>query len=710
MDSLAKLYSIILPLVIAVFLVLNPISASHASDTNKISKIADLLADRDGNGQIDRLGEEVTVRGKATVATNVLNNQYLMLYMQDSTAGIMVFSETLNIPIKKGDSLRVTGTLKLHASKPEIVVDDLEILNSGDRVPEAKPLSQVFKNPDGYRGLLVSGEAEVQNSTTAKDTKMFRISSSAGADDSLHVFVSRSNIHYEDFNFDALSAGDRIHISGILIRYFSNFDNSVYYQVLPRSPDDLRAGNLQPSLKENSFIYADLDTTSSTVYLLLEDGLWGYDLSDNNWRFLDALEDFEGSFSDYEFGFNSYTKAIQLWSRGMGKLFSVDPQTYSIKRKDHSSNHKNQLGHFPFYRDSTLYAFGGYGFWDYHNMMLHFNHSRNKWAVQTVDNSSSYPSRRVPATGMYDQQQDRLYIFGGRGTQSGNIDDQNATTIYYRDIWSFSFDHQKWARIMTLDHPANSSDITLRPSPIGAINKHSSSLFLPDEQLWLIPSFNTNEPGNSFHFSAVHLPSRRAKGTISPNFAPSGDFMPTNYFYNPNENEAVFVGINNRANADSYPVRIERLPVDSLTSKISPQPFYLSTNLHYYLIGLAVIGGVLFLFYRNQNNDEKPVEQTGETIPFQSLLQAKWYDKQEKELLKYMNKKDRFLDSQEIEELLWNDIESYDYRRRLRNDILKEINRKFQNHYSLGKIILRKKDPTDNRRYLYGLNRELLGE
>ncbi len=76
-----------------------------------------------------------------------------------------------------------------------------------------------------------------------------------------------------------------------------------------------------------------------------------------------------------------------------------------------------------------------------------------------------------------------------------------------------------------------------------------------------------------------------------------------------------------------------------------------------------------------------------------------------------MNKQDRFLDSQEIEELLWSDIESYDYRRRLRNDILKAINRKFEkNHPGVDSIILRKKDPDDNRRYLYGLNKNLTEE
>ncbi len=354
-----RIFSSILSLFIVFLLVLTPLITSEAvaSDSKNISRIADLLSDRDGDGRMDRLGERVTVRGKATVGTNVLNDQYLMLYLQDGTAGIMVFSDTLDTSVSKGDSLQVTGTLELHSSKPEIVVEDLEVLQSENDIPEPKPLSRAFKNPDQYRGLLVSGEAVVHSRNPSKDIKMLRIVPSGGSEDSLHVFVSRAHADYEGFNFNALRAGDQIHIRGILIRYISDFDGKVYYQVLPRKRDDLTVSNLQPMLKEGSFIYADIDTASGMIYMLLESGLWGYNLSNKSWRFLDALGDFDDSFGTYEFGFNAEANVIQLWSRGMGKLFSVDPQTYDIEKIDHSPGHRNQFGHFPFYRDSTLYGF-----------------------------------------------------------------------------------------------------------------------------------------------------------------------------------------------------------------------------------------------------------------------------------------------------------------------------------------------------------------
>lgn len=709
----ARIFSDVLLLTIALFLVLLSLNGSEAvaSDSKKISMIADLLADGDSDGRPDRLGEKVTVRGKVTVSTNVFSDQYLLLYMQDSNAGIMVFSDSLDASVSIGDSLQVTGTLEIHASKPEIVVDDLEIIQSDSRIPEPKSLNQAFKDPERYRGLFVSGEAVVQGKSPSKDKKMLQISPANGADDSLHIFVSRANMHYADFNFNALGAGDRIHIRGILIRYISDYTGKIFYQVLPRSPDDLTINNLQPMVNEGAFIYADIDTTSGTIYMLLESGLWGYSLSSNNWHFLDALEDFEGSFSTYEFGFNAQTNLIQLWSRGMGKLFSVDPKTFGIEREDRSPEHQNQFGHFPFYRDSTLYAFGGYGYWDYHNMMVHFNDSLNEWELQTVNPGSPYPDRRIPKTGMYNQQQDRLYIFGGRGTESGNPGDRSSGSREFRDIWSFSFDSKKWEKVMTLGQLENGSGSTTPSSKVWKTNKKSSSLYLPDEQLWFIPTFVPKPLFDTFNFRVIGLSAHNAKGLVSPDFDSSHLFMPTNYFYNPNEDEVVFVGIENLANANAYPIRIHRMPADSLMANISEQPFYLSFKLFYYLIGLVIIGGVLFWFYREQAKGKSAEEQESKTISYQSLLQASWYNSQEKKLLEYMHEQDRFLDSQELEELLWSDIESYDYRRRLRNDTLKGINRKFKKHYPhLGKLILRKKDPDDNRRYLYGLNIQLIEE
>lgn len=701
----------ILPLVISILLVLVPLirTGAFAREGNNTITIAELLEDRDADGRPDRLGEKVTVRGHATVGSGVFDDQYMILYVQDHTAGIMVFSDTLDTAVSRGDSLKVTGTLEIHNSKPEIVVEDLVVVERNSRVPAPVSIDRVFKDPNRFRGQLVSGEAIVQKGNFGKSRKMVQIAPLSGSNDSLYIFVSRSNVHYGDFQFDALEAGDRIHVRGVLIRYISGYSGKTLFQVLPRMREDLTIKGLRPMMKDHSFIYADIDTASGMIYVLLENGLWGYDLSSDSWRFLDALDGFEHDFSNYEFGFNPRAGVIQLWSRGIGELYTIDPKTYRIRRTDRSFDHRNQFGHFPFYRDSTLYAFGGYGFWEWHNIMVFYNRTLNEWSIQDVDTNSPLPGERVPTTGTFVEANDQLYIFGGGGTQSDHPDDQNAVRQAYRDIWRFSFDKQKWKRIMTLDQPENMSTGAMLPSRVGKINKKSSSFYLPGEEMWFIPTYNSKQLDNTFYLRPVHLPSQYAKPAIPLDFGLSSEFIPTNYLYNPNTEKVFFVGIHNLANSDTYPVRIVRMPSDSLTARAGDIPFYASISPLYYLAGVAAIGAFLFWYLGYAKNEEEEEEAGLKSLA--TMLEASWLNRKEKRLMKYMHEQNRYMDSHEIEELLWSDVESYDYRRRLRNDTLKSINRKFKKrHPSEDSLILRKKDPDDNRRYLYGLNEGLLKE
>lgn len=705
---LPEIFYLILSIALAV-MPLTDLEASTDTDSIQIATIAELLADGDGDGRLDRLGERVTVRGRATVGTGVFSDRYMILYIQDGSAGIMVFSDTLDTQISKGDLLEVTGTLKLHASKPEIVVEHLEIIKKSNRIPDPAPLSQVFAHPDRYRGLLVSGDAVVKDGNYGKDIKMLQIGPTNGIDDSLHIFVSRSNVHYEDFKFDLLEAGDRIHIKGILIRYTSGFSGKTFYQILPRNRQDITIPDLRPVVEEGTVVYADLDPSSGRVYVLLESGLWGYEIENGRWHFLDGLEDFEGALSEYEFGFNRQTEMIQLWSRGLGQLYTVNPETYDVKRSDRSVDHKNQLGHFPFYRDSTVYAFGGYGYWEYQNIMVFYDQQQREWGLQNVKMNSPVPRRRIPQTGVYDYQNDRFYVYGGYGTQSGKPADQSATNTKFRDIWMFSFEHEKWDRVLKLDQAVDGMAGTNPPSVVGSTNKMSSSFYLPQEGMWFIPGVNKTSGGNSFFLKPVHLPTQEAKGAVIPEFGSSNNFMPSNYFYYPNSNEVVFVGLVDLVNADTYPLRVYQIPADSLMAKIREKPFYAFAGHYYYLIGLLVGGGILFWLYKKQRTGNKADDDKADSISLSKLKQADWLREQEEQLLEYLNEQDRFMESHEIEELLWSNVDSYDYRRRLRNDTIKAINEKVKNHYPGEEVpILRKKDPNDNRRYLYGLNKDLL--
>lgn len=700
---------------IIILFFISPIQKVDAtgSEYRDVQNIAELLKDKNRDGKPDLLGEKVKVSGRATVASGVLNEHYLIVYIQDSSAGIMVFSNTIQTDIREGDSLLVSGTLEIHSSKPEIVVEQLEKVGNDKSQPSPISINRAFRNPEQFRGKFVSGQAVAVNNDFGKNRKMLEIAPANESEGKLYIFVSRSNVHHDAFNFNLIEKDDRIKVDGVLIRYISDFTGDTLYQVLPRKPRDFAISGIRPTLNDGSLLYADIDTARSRIYTLLDSGLWQYDLTDESWQYLDALDEIDRPLNGYEFGVDPYSGLIKLWSRGIGKMFTVDPENFEVQRVDRSFDHRNQYGHYPFFRDSTLYAFGGYGLWEMHNLIVFYNRRMDKWSIQNVDNSSPYPNRRQPQTGVYIPENDELYIFGGQGTKAEHPDDKNAIQKTFSDIWRFSFKEQAWEKVMTLDLHGHSDEGTLTQAKIGNTNKRSSSFYLPDEQLWFIPCSNSDSYEGQFNMQPVYLDAKYAESSISLDFGSSNVFKPVNFFYDANREEAIFVGINNISSTGSHPVQIMRVHKNELLAKVNGAPFYASISSYYYFLIFGVIGLIIFWFYKNSTGgDENTEKQEADIITLPSLLQEDWLNRQERKLLKFIYESGRFMESHEIEEHFWDDVESYDYRRRLRNDTINSINSKFRENFpeKEGRLILRRKDPDDNRRYLYGINKEPLNE
>lgn len=222
-------------------------------------------------------------------------------------------------------------------------------------------------------------------------------------------------------------------------------------------PNSLSASQLQgdstnvPYFTDGEYLYADIDSEGQRVFIVVDDWIWKYDLQDDSWEKLLSLRDLDEPVSEFEFGYNQYTGNVNFWSRGVGKMYKADLESKQIRRVDQSFNHRNQFLHTAFYRDSTLYAFGGYGYWRWENIITFYHPELQEWVLQNVDVDSKKPSGRVPHAGIYDKEKDALYIYGGRTPVNEHQDDQNAKITLKYDIWMFSFRDKEWENIMTVD-------------------------------------------------------------------------------------------------------------------------------------------------------------------------------------------------------------------------------------------------------------------
>lgn len=99
------------------------------------------IGDLHGNnsqGVSDSLGEIVTVVGVITVGTGTFCTTYTDCYLQDATAGIMLYHPRIPATFAVGDSVQITGEVEQYRGMTEIVPDSalIHILSSGATIPE----------------------------------------------------------------------------------------------------------------------------------------------------------------------------------------------------------------------------------------------------------------------------------------------------------------------------------------------------------------------------------------------------------------------------------------------------------------------------------------------------------------------------------------------------------------------------------------------
>lgn len=226
--------------IVGIVLLLATEADAQMSDSTDVQSVSDVLVDVNNDGTLDLLDQYVTVAGRASVGSSVYSDQNLMMYIQNSMSGLLVFSDTLKQDIVKGDSLIVGGTLQLYYGKPEVVVDTLRIVEGNSQSPSPISLQEAFRNPSRYLGMLVEGKAIITRKNMSPDYTTLNISPSDTSRLSLTVYVNESHRYRKEFGFDMLRIGDRINIAGIMDTYTYQESGETIYEILPRTPDDVQ--------------------------------------------------------------------------------------------------------------------------------------------------------------------------------------------------------------------------------------------------------------------------------------------------------------------------------------------------------------------------------------------------------------------------------------------------------------------------------------
>lgn len=173
------------------------------------AKIADIYKVKEG--------ETVEATGIVLAPVGVLET--LTTYIQDETAGIMLYGNRLPADLKVGQVIKVVGKTKIYYDILEIIPDKVEII--GTATPTAVELK------DGDFKKYLSNLVNVVGTVKSVEKYQFTVKT-----DKFEILIYiRKEV---PFNVSTLKVGDKVSVTGVMYLYKG------MYEILPRTPEDIK--------------------------------------------------------------------------------------------------------------------------------------------------------------------------------------------------------------------------------------------------------------------------------------------------------------------------------------------------------------------------------------------------------------------------------------------------------------------------------------
>jgi diguanylate cyclase (GGDEF)-like protein/PAS domain S-box-containing protein len=200
----------------------------------------------DAGGRARLFRRRVQVEGVATVHHNTFYRDRFKVYLQDPTGGVALFSRQGRWKVEPGSRLRVSGVVRTYGGSVEIHVDRIDILGRGAApspivVPPEKLLSRE------YSGRLVTTEGRIVETYERPRWTEHTLATEDGL-----LTIHLTNDQRPAFKLGFLEPGATIRVSGIA----TPFRGSSYlrWQILPRSPEDIRLVRPAPIIPREQFL------------------------------------------------------------------------------------------------------------------------------------------------------------------------------------------------------------------------------------------------------------------------------------------------------------------------------------------------------------------------------------------------------------------------------------------------------------------------
>lgn len=417
---------------------------------------------------------------------------------------------------------------------------------------------------------------------------------------------------------------------------------------------------VKPEKKSNLMFY---DALKSSLIIINDSIVYKQiDLNTGTVRSFPYYRDPYDSYSAFSSGYKivkDELNRVYFIDRGCGQVYKW--QNDSIIRIDHSFHHKNQFWGNVFMHKSKPYILGGYGYFQFKNMLTSYDFITKEWfKVSTTGNEMAVPPE---LNRLATKLQDKINFLVFKANYTGD-----STQVYSLDMNNF-----KWTKLGALNLKIRFFDFDYPEEPSPFITYQHFCYYLDYKKNRI---YKIAYPGKMFCRKLVEVNDKIIAITTSPN------------------SEADELIIFNRK--DFFKNNMETRPL--LVPVVAPFNY---SRLIFFGIGFVVLL-LIYLLIRSRKNarvqNKEMVVYTFKHIEI-ALLHF------------WLKKPDLKIEMHEINDFITHDNPSMDTLKKRRENLLKGLKQALAAYFSAEineeKAIEESTHPQDNRMKILGLNEKI---
>ncbi len=237
--------------------------SAHAQDTTaQVLSISEARKDANGDFVPDRLGQRVTIAGRANSNSDVMHTSRLSIFLQDSSAGIELYNVDPGPPIEEGDSVIATGTIEMYEGVTRLVRSTYRIIKVHRPMTRPIDLPVPEASSESYEGMLIRVNGVVTRSWEDDYGAYLTLREQNNDLDSIVVFLA--NRHKAGIDLAKYSRHDLVTVTGVLGQYVRGGALNTGYEIYPRYPEDIRERHARTS----DYLYALIISAALVVLAL----------------------------------------------------------------------------------------------------------------------------------------------------------------------------------------------------------------------------------------------------------------------------------------------------------------------------------------------------------------------------------------------------------------------------------------------------------